>query len=280
MVNLFEPFNYSFFTRGLLVGLLVGAACGTLGCFVVLRGLAFIGDAMAHSILPGMVIAYLMGANILLGAFVAGLLTAGFISLISRTEQVREDTAIGIVFTAAFALGVVLISRQQGYTRDLTHFLFGNVLGIAPLDVWLIGGVAVLIFFGLALWYRPLALAAFDPIHAQTIGFNLGLLHLGLMTLLALTIVTGVQAVGVVLIAALLITPAATAYLLTERLPTMLVLAALLGGSAAVVGLYLSYYIHVASGGTVVLVSTFWFLAALLFAPGRGVLWRSQIKLP
>jgi len=239
--------------------------------------MAFIGDALAHAILPGVVIAYLLGLSVVGGAVIAGVLTALLISAISRTEQVREDAAIGIVFTGAFALGIVLISRTQGYMRDLSHFLFGNILGIAPGDLLVTAGIALVVLACLALWYRELLVSSFDPSHARAIGLRLGLLHLGLTTLLALTVVAGIQAVGVVLVAALLVTPAATARLLTERLPVMIGLAAALGSGAAVIGLYASYYIAIASGGAVVLTSTLLFGLVLLLAPQRGVVarWRA-----
>lgn len=269
-----EPLRYSFFERGLMVGVLLGIVCGVIGCFVVLRGMAFIGDAMAHAILPGVVIAYLSGVSIIAGAFGAGLITAVLISAISRTAQVKEDTAIGIVFTGAFALGIVLISRVQGYMRDLSHFLFGNILGIAPSDVLFTAIIAGLVLLCLALWYRKLLVSSFDAIHAQAIGIHLGRLHLGLMALLALTVMAGIQVVGVVLITALLITPAATARLLTDRLPVMLGLAALLGSGAALVGLYTSYYLSIASGGAIVLTSILLFMLALVFAPKHGLIVR------
>jgi ABC-type Mn2+/Zn2+ transport system permease subunit len=240
--------------------------------------MAFIGDAMAHSVLPGVVIAYLLGVNIIGGAFITGLLAAVLISAISRTEQVREDAAIGIVFTGAFALAIVLISRTQGYVRDLTHFLFGNILGVAPTDVAIAAVVTIIVLVCLLLWYRELMISSFDPTHAQVIGINLPWLHMGLMILLALTIVSGIQAVGVVLIASLLVTPAATARLLTDRLPIMILLAIILGSGATLIGLYASYYVRVASGGAVVLTSTLIFLIALIFAPGKGVLARRVLQ--
>ena len=270
---LFEPLRYDFFTRGLVVGILLGTTCGALGCFVVLRGLAFVGDAIAHAILPGIVIAYLLGLNIFVGAFGMALLVAGAISFISRHQQLREDTAIGIVFTGAFALGIALISRQQGYTRDLTHFLIGNILGVSAQDVWITVLVTVIVLGGLLLFLREWTLTAFDPTHARAIGLPMGALHFGLMILLSLTIVNGVQAVGIVLIAALLVTPAATARLLTDRHGVMIGLAALLGGAAALTGLFLSYYISIASGAAVVLTSTLWFVIALLVAPQRSRWW-------
>ncbi|CAN5861620.1 metal ABC transporter permease [soil metagenome] len=274
MTWLIEPLQYAFFMRALLVGALLGVTCGAIGCFVVLRGMAFIGDAMAHSVLPGVVIAYLLDVNIIAGAFVTGLLAAILISAISRTEQVREDTAIGIVFTGAFALAIVLISRTQGYVRDLTHFLFGNILGVAPNDVFVAAIVTLVVLLCLSAWYRELMISSFDRTHAQVIGLPLNWLHLGLMALLALTIVSGIQAVGVVLIASLLVTPAATARLLTDRLRAMIFIAALLGSGATLIGLYVSYYVQVASGGAVVLTSTLFFLLALIFAPHKGILAR------
>lgn len=276
MTFLLEPLRYGFFERGLLVGALLGIVCGALGCFVVLRGMAFIGDALAHAVLPGVVIAYLNGVSIAAGAFGAGLITALLISAISRAGRMREDTAIGIVFSGAFALGIVLISRVQGYMRDLSHFLFGNILGVAPGDVLLTLLAAAVVLGSLALCYRELLLSSFDPAHGQAIGLRLGRLHLGLMALLALTVVVGIQAVGVVLIAALLVTPAATARLLTDRLPVMIGCAAALGGGAAVAGLYISYAISVASGGAIVLVSTLLFVAALILAPRRGLIARGR----
>ncbi len=275
---LLDPLRYAFFVRALIVGMLLGVTCGAIGCFVVLRGMAFIGDALAHSILPGVVIAYLLGVSIVGGAVIAGVLTALLISAISRTEEVREDAAIGIVFTGAFALGIVLISRVQGYMRDLSHFLFGNILGIAPGDMYVTATITLVVLLGLALWYRELLVSSFDPGHARAIGLRHGPLHLCLTTLLALTEVGGIQAVGVVLVAALLVTPAATARLLTDRLPVMIGLAAALGSGAVVIGLYASYYIAIASGGAVVLTSTLIFVLVLLLAPQRGVVarWNAQ----
>ncbi len=271
---LLGPLHYAFFVRGLTVGVLLGLVCGALGCFVVLRGMAFIGDALAHAVLPGIVLAYLLGLDLFIGAFIAGIVTALLINGISRTEQVHEDTAIGIVFTGAFALGIVLISRVQGYMRDLSHVLFGNILGIAPLDVAVTTLITVIVLASLFLWYRELLITSFDPIHARAMGLPVGRLHLGLMTLLALTVVSGIQAVGVVLIAALLVTPAATAHLLTDRLGVMLALAMALSSGAVVVGLYTSYYANISSGGAVVLTSTLGFSAALLFAPRKGLVAR------
>jgi len=279
MELIFEPFKYAFFARALFVGLLLGLSCGVLGCFVVLRGMAFIGDALAHSILPGMVAAYLFGLNIFIGAFIAGIVTALLISGISRTEQVREDSAIGIVFTGAFALGIVLISRVQGYTRDLAHLMFGNILGVSPDDVLIVILVTMVVLSVIALWFREFILISFDVIQARAIGLKINFLHLGLMMILSLAIVTGLQAVGVILVASMLVTPAVTARLLTDRLPVMIFLAAGFGCGSALIGLYLSYYMDVASGGAVVLTGTVIFVLAFLFAPKRGFLARRALVI-
>ena len=274
MELIFEPFKYAFFVRALVIGLLLGLSCGALGCFVVLRGMAFIGDALAHSILPGVVAAYLLGFNIFIGAFIAAIVTALLISGISRAEQIKEDAAIGIVFTGAFALGIVLISRIQGYTRDLAHLMFGNILGVSPDDVTIVIIVTLVVLAAIALWFRDFTLISFDMIHARAIGLKINFLHLLLMILLSLTIVTGLQAVGLILIASMLITPAATARLLTDRLPVMIGLAAGVGCGSALIGLYLSYYMDVASGGAVVLTGTLIFVLAFIFAPKSGYLAR------
>lgn len=271
---LLEPLRYEFFWRALMVGVLLGLCCGALGAFVVLRGLAFVGDALAHAVLPGIVVAYLMGLPLALGAFVAALISAWLMSAISRTGQVREDTAIGIVFTGGFALGIVMISRVQGYMRDLMHFLFGNILGLSTADLISAAIMALVVPLCLWLWYRPLLVSSFDPAHARAIGLDLDRLHLGLMALLSLTIVVGVQSVGVVLVASMLITPAASARLLTDRLPVMIALSAAFGALAALLGLYSSFYANFASGGAIVLSSTLIFTFSLIFAPRRGVLAR------
>jgi ABC-type Mn2+/Zn2+ transport system permease subunit len=261
---LLDPLHFQFFTRALLVGGLLGAACGVLGCFIVLRGMAFAGDALAHAVLPGVVVAYLLGVSLLAGALVAGLLTAFIMSAISNAGRVRDDTAIGIAFTGAFALGIALLSRVRAYTH-LTHILLGNILGIAPPDAWLAGALLVLVIGSVGLWYRELLVSSFDPLYARAIGWNVGRIQLGLMALIAFAVVVGIQAVGVILITSLLVTPAATARLLASRLQVMLILAALLGCIAAVLGLYASYFLEIASSAAIVLTSTSGFAIALLF---------------
>jgi ABC-type Mn2+/Zn2+ transport system permease subunit len=269
-----EPFALGFMQRALIASIIVGVVCAVLGCYVVLRSMAFLGDALAHAILPGVAVAYLLGANLLAGALVAGLIVAVGISYVSKAGAVREDTAIGIFFAAALALGVVLISTMRTYAVDLTHVLFGNVLGVTATDVWISGGLAFLVLAAILLLYRRLLVVSFDPILGQTLGLRTHALQTVLFLMLAATIVVALQTVGVALVAAMLITPPAAAYLLTRRLPVMMLVSALIGVVSSVVGLYASYYLDVASGGAIVLVATAIFVLAFLFAPGRGLVRR------
>mgnify|MGYP000228348152 FL=1 len=268
------PLAYGFMQRGMLAAVLVGILCAIVGCYVVLRSMAFLGDALAHAVLPGVAIAYLMGANLLIGALAAAVVVALLISLFSRQGTIKEDTAIGIVFAAALALGVALISSVRTYAVDLTHIMFGNVLGVSPTDVWLIAGIGAAVLLTVLAFYRQFLVIAFDPVLAATQRLPVERLRMLLLLLIALTIVVSLQTVGVGLVAAMLVTPGATAYLLTRRLPTMMMVAALIGAVASISGLYLSYYVNIASGAAVVLVATALFTVVFLFAPERGVVWR------
>lgn len=266
-----DPFALAFMQRALLASLIVGVLCSVIGAFVVLRAMAFLGDALAHAILPGVAIAYLLGGSLLFGALVAAVLVALGIGAFSRRGGLKEDTAIGILFAASLAFGVLLMSTVRSYTADLTHILFGNVLGVSPSDLWLTGFIAAIVLAVLILFFKEFQLASFDPVLAHMLGKRPELLRFALLILLALTIVVGMQTVGVGLVAAMLITPAATAYLLTRRLATMMVVSAAIGAGASVAGLYASYYLDVASGAAVVLIATAVFLVAYVFAP-RGLL--------
>ncbi len=273
-----EPFALEFMQRALAASLIVGVLCSVIGCFVVLRSMAFLGDALAHAILPGVAIAYLLGANLLLGALVAAVLVALGIGLFSRRGGMKEDTAIGILFAAALALGVVLISTVRSYATDLTHILFGNVLGVTAGDLWLTGLLALVVLAVLLLFFKEFQLASFDPVLAHMLGKRPETLRFVMLILLALTIVVGLQTVGVGLVAAMLVTPAATAYLLTRRLATMMLVSAVIGAAASVTGLYVSYYIDVASGAAVVLAATAAFLVAYVAAPRRGLIARRTAR--
>jgi len=267
------PLRYGFMQRGLLASVLVGVVCAVIGCYVVLRGMAFLGDAMAHAILPGVALAYLWGANLLLGAAVAAVAVALLIAAITRQGRVKEDTAIGILFAGALSLGVALISSAGSYAVDLSHILFGNVLGVSRGDLWLIGALGAAVIGVIVLLYKELLLVSFDPVLAATLRLPVEPLRVLILLLLAITIVTALPAVGVGLVAAMLVTPPATASLLTRRLSTMMVVSALLGATAGFSGLYLSYYLNVASGAAVVLVATAMFGAVYLLHPRRGLLW-------
>lgn len=269
-----EPFALAFMQKALIASLIVGVVCAVIGCYIVLRSMAFLGDALAHAILPGVAVAYLVGANLLVGALIAGVLVAVGISFVSRAGTIREDTAIGIFFAAALALGVVLISTMSTYAVDLTHVLFGNVLGVTASDLWVSGGLALAILVAIVLLYRRLLVMSFDPILGETLGLNTHGLRTGLFLMIAATIVVALRTVGVALVTAMLVTPPAAAYLLTRRLPVMMAVSALIGAVAAVGGLYASYYLGIAPSGAMVLVATAIFMLAFLFAPGRGVIWR------
>jgi manganese/iron transport system permease protein len=276
---LLSPLHYEFLQRGLLASVLVGAICAAVGCFVILRSMAFLGDAMAHSVLPGVAIAYLLGINLTLGALIAAIAVAVGISVFSRKGTIREDTAIGILFTSALALGIAIISTIRSYALDLSHILFGNVLGVQTGDLLLIAGMGLLIMAVLLLTYRAYLVLMFDPILAATLRLPVELLRTLLLILVSVTIVLSLQVVGIALVAAMLVTPAATAYLLTRRLPAMVAVAACIGALSGAGGLYASYYLNIASGAAIVLCATLFFLSAFLFSPRRGLL-TGRIRRP
>jgi len=269
-----DPLSYGFILRALIAAVAVGIVCSVLGTYIVLRGMAFLGDALAHTILPGVVIAFLLGWPLAVGALIMGLLTALGIGALSGQGMVKEDTAIGIIFAGSFALGVALLSTVGNYTVDLTHFLFGNLLGVSTADLWTIlvlGGVVLLL---IALFYKEFLVISFDLILAQTLRLPTTFLRYLLLVLLAVTIVVALQVVGIALIMAMLVTPAASASLLTRRLPSMMAVSAIIGAISGAIGVYGSYYLNVASGPAVVLVATLIFALAFLFAPERGIAWR------
>lgn len=271
---LFTPLSYGFMQRGIAASVIVGVLCAVVGCYVVLRGMAFLGDALAHAILPGIAIAYLLKGDLLIGALVAAIIVALAIGLLTRQGALKEDAAIGILFAGALALGVALISTIKTYALDLTHILFGNVLGVGENDLILTGALALIVLATIALLFKEFLIISFDPVLAATLRLPAELLRNILLILLALTIVVSLQTVGVGLVAAMLVTPAATAYLLTRRLVTMMVISAFIGAFSGVTGLYLSFYSNVASGAAAVLVATAIFLIAFLFAPARGIVWQ------
>ncbi|MCC5882225.1 MAG: metal ABC transporter permease [Halomonas sp.] len=267
------PFEYRFMQRALLTSVLVGAICGLLSCYVVLKRWSLLGDAISHAVLPGVAIAYLLGWPFFIGAFITGALTSLGIGALERHTRIKADAAMGLMFTAAFALGIVIISKIATSTH-LMHILFGNVLGVqtGALVLTLLASLVAVLVIWLA--YRPLLLYTFDPQQAQALGFNTSLIHYGLILLLTLTIVASLETVGIILVVAMLITPGATAHLLTDRFPTMLAISVGVGVISAVVGLVLSVSLDVASGGAIVLVASSLFVVALLAAPKHGLVAR------
>ena len=269
-----DPLQFGFFVRALVAAVVVGVVCSVLGTYVVLRGMAFFGDALAHTILPGVVIAFLLGWPLAVGALIVGILAALGIGALTERGTLKEDTAIGVIFAGLFSLGIALLSTSGNYTLDLAHFLFGNLLGVSTGDLWVIGALAAVVLLTIYAFYKEFLVLSFDPVLAVTLRLPTRFLRYLLLVLIAVTIVTALQVVGIALMLAMFVTPAATASLLTRRLPTMMGVAAGIGAFSGLAGLYASFYLNVASGAAVVLVASLIFLLVFLFAPERGVVWR------
>jgi manganese/iron transport system permease protein len=269
---LLEPLQYAFMQRAVTVAVLVGVICAVVGSYLMVQRLALLGDAISHSVLPGLAIAFVIGANIFVGAFIAGVLSTMAIAWIRARSPIKEDAAMGIVFSACFALGITLITLIQHDNKiDLNHFLFGNILGVTFDEVWQTALISVLVLVVVALLYKELLFYTFDPLGAQAAGLPTNLLNFGLMVLIALTIVASMKAVGVVLVLSLLITPGAIAYLLVNRLHQVMLLGAAIGVVSSISGMYLSYFYNLPSGPAIVLVVSGLFIVALLFSPSYGV---------
>ncbi|MFN3979633.1 MAG: metal ABC transporter permease [Caldilinea sp.] len=269
-----EPLSYPFMVRALLAAIMVGVLCPVIGAYMVLKGLSFFGDALAHAILPGVVLTFLLGWPMAIGALASALIAAFLIGLISQRSTLKEDTAIGIVFAGAFALGVAMLSTVNNYAVDLTHILFGDVLGVSQNDLWVILALGTVVLGAILILYKEFLVLTFDPVLALVLRLPATALRYLMLGLIALTVVTSLQTVGIALVLAMLVTPAATARILTRRLPAMMAVAAALGVLSNVSGLYISYYLNIASGPTMVLVATLFFGLVFLFAPGRGMIWR------
>jgi manganese/iron transport system permease protein len=258
------PWHYAFMVRALIGAILVGSLCAIVGTYVVLRGMAFFGDALAHAILPGVAIGYLVGDGarqpLFWWAMLAAIISSLGIGAIRKSVKVREDTAIGIIFAGMFALGIALISSVKNYTNDLSHFLFGDVLGISSSDLGRISIFGGLIILVVIIFYKEFLVISFDPILATTLRLPVRGLDYLLMILIAISIVVSLQTVGIALMVAMLITPAATAYLLSRRLPVMMIMASVIASISGVIGLYFSYYVNIASGAAIVLSATMIFL--------------------
>ena len=273
---LLSPLGYDFFVRALIASALVGVACAIVGSFVVLKGMSFIGDAVSHAAFPGIVIAYLVGAPIILGGAIAAIGTALGIGAITRRSGLRSDAIIGVLFAGMFALGVAIFSSIPNYVGDLFHFLFGDVLGISVGDLQALTLLVLGLLLVLRLLWKELLFSTFDPLGAGAAGLPVRRLDDLLLILIAVTIVISLQAVGIVLVVAMITTPAATAQLLVKRFTAMIQLAALIGVSSAIVGLYVSYSLDIASGAAIVILETLFFLLALAFTAIRSRIYAAR----
>lgn len=269
-----EPLSLEILQRGFLAALVVSVLCAVVGTYVVLRGMAFLGDALSHSVFPGVVIAYILRSSIMLGGIIAGLLTSLAIAFLVRQGKLREDTAIGVLFAGAFALGIFLLSGVKTYATDLTSFLFGNIFGVTRDDLIFTFGTGIAALLVLYVLRKGMLLVAFDPLYAASLGYRVALYDYILLALLSVTIVVALQTVGNILVVAMLVTPAATARLLSNRIYHIMGLAAVLAVASSTIGFYLSYYMHRGFGASIVLTSTALFMLALLLAPGRGQIWQ------
>ncbi len=268
---LIDPLSHDFMRRALMISSCVGAICGLLSCYMTLKGWALMGDAVSHAVMPGVVVAYALGLPFSLGAFVFGVGSVALIGYVKQKSRIKEDTVIGLVFTGFFALGLVLVSKIKS-NIDLMHILFGSPLGISDSDVRQTLLICLIVVAVLITFRRDFMLYCFDPTHARSIGINTGVLHYLLLSILSLAAVAGLQTVGIILVVAMLITPGATAYLLTDRFDRMTILAVISSVISSLLGVYISYWLDIETGGSIVLVQTTLFLLAFLFAPRYGIL--------
>ncbi|MBD7984369.1 metal ABC transporter permease [Sporosarcina sp. Sa2YVA2] len=265
--------TYAFLQKAFVTSIMVGIICGVIGSFIILRGMALMGDAISHAVLPGVAISYMLGINYFYGAVFTGILTAFGIGAITQNSRIKSDSSIGLVFSAFFALGVILISKAKSAT-DLTQILFGNVLAVRTSDMWLTLAIGSIVILAVVLFYKELLVSSFDETMAAAYGLNVRFIHYAIMFLLTLVTVASLQTVGVILVVSMLITPASTAYLLTNRLSVMVVLASFFGALSAVIGLYFSFEYNMPSGPVIALATTALFLLAFLFSPKQGIIVR------
>lgn len=263
--------NFHFLQNALITALVIGIVGGAVGCFIILRGMSLMGDAISHAVLPGVAISFILGINFFIGAIVFGLLASTIITYIRSNSIIKSDTAIGITFSSFLALGIILIGIANSST-DLFHILFGNILAVQDLDMWITIAVALLVLTTITIFFRPLLLTTFDPILAKSMGVKVSFYHYLLMVILTLVAVTAMQSVGTILIVALLITPAATAYLYANSLKTMIFLSSGFGALASVLGLFIGYSFNIAAGSSIVLTSALLFLISFFIAPKQSVM--------
>lgn len=263
--------NFHFLQNALITALVIGIVGGAVGCFIILRGMSLMGDAISHAVLPGVAISFILGINFFIGAIIFGLLASTMITYIKSNSIIKSDTAIGITFSSFLALGIILIGVANSST-DLFHILFGNILAVQDMDMWITIIVSLLVLATITIFFRPLLLTTFDPILAKSIGVKVTFYHYLLMVILTLVAVTAMQSVGTILIVALLITPAATAYLYANSLKTMIFLSSGFGALASVLGLFIGYSFNIAAGSSIVLTSALLFLISFFIAPKQSVM--------
>ena len=267
--------EYHFLQNALMTAIVIGVVSGAVGCFIILRSMSLMGDAISHAVLPGVALSFMLGINFFIGAIVFGLLASFIITFIKENSVIKGDTAIGITFSSFLALGVILIGLANSST-DLFHILFGNILAVQDSDMWLTLGVSGLVLLLIGLFFKELLLTSVDPVLAKTMGINVNFYHYLLMGMLTLVSVTAMQSVGTILIVAMLITPAATAYLFTSSLKSMMLLASTLGALTSVLGLFLGYSFNIAAGSSIVLTSTIIFLVSFFLSPKQTVVMKIQ----
>ncbi|MFZ2692347.1 MAG: metal ABC transporter permease [Trichococcus flocculiformis] len=263
--------DFQFLQNALITSVMVGISAGIIGSFIILRGMSLMGDAISHAVLPGVALSYMLGSSYIIGATIFGMASAALIGFVTKHSRLKNDTAIGIVFSAFFALGIILISFARSST-DLYHILFGNVLAVRDSDMFLTAAVLVIVLIAVPLFYKQLNLTSFAPTIAKSYGWNISAINYGLMFLLTLVAVTSLQTVGTILVIAMLITPAATAYQLTDKLLVMIVLSTVFGTLSSIVGLYFSYSYNLPSGATIVMAAAVFFIVAFIFAPKKGLI--------
>ena len=263
--------DFQFLQNALITSVMVGISAGIIGSFIILRGMSLMGDAISHAVLPGVALSYMLGSSYIIGATIFGMASAALIGFVTKHSRLKNDTAIGIVFSAFFALGIILISFARSST-DLYHILFGNVLAVRDSDMLLTAAVLIIVLISVPLFYKQLKLTSFAPTIAKSYGWNISAINYGLMFLLTLVAVTSLQTVGTILVIAMLITPAATAYQLTDKLLVMIVLSTVFGTLSSIVGLYFSYSYNLPSGATIVMAAAVFFIVAFIFAPKKGLI--------
>ena len=263
--------DFQFLQNALITSVMVGISAGIIGSFIILRGMSLMGDAISHAVLPRVALSYMLGSSYIIGAAIFGMASAALIGFVTKHSRLKNDTAIGIVFSAFFALGIILISFARSST-DLYHILFGNVLAVRDSDMFLTAAVLVIVLIAVPLFYKQLKLTSFAPTIAKSYGWNISAINYGLMFLLTLVAVTSLQTVGTILVIAMLITPAATAYQLTDKLLVMIVLSTVFGTLSSIVGLYFSYSYNLPSGATIVMAAAVFFIVAFIFAPKKGLI--------